>query len=359
MKKVLVINPGSTSTKIALYNGVKELIIEGIRHPNSEIDKYESIIDQYEYRKKLIIKVLEDNGHKVSELDAVVGRGGLLNPLPDGGTYQVNSLMLEHLKAGVGGEHASNLGALIADSIASEVNIPAFIVDPVIVDEMTDIAKYTGIPEIQRKSIWHVLNQKAIAREYAKKQGKKYSELNLIIAHLGGGISVGAHKKGRTVDVNNALNGDGPFTPTRAGSIPALQLVEMALSGKYNFNDFKAMLSKKGGLIAHLGTHDALEINERIYAGEKKATDVFKAMAYNLAKEITGLIPAFDGEKCDQVILTGGLAKDDILIDNTKAYLKSSGLDITVMPGEFELEGLRDGALRVLAGEETPQEYKG
>jgi butyrate kinase len=207
--------------------------------------------------------------------------------------------------------------------------------------------------------VWHVLNQKAVAREYAESGGFKYENLNLIIAHLGGGISVAAHKKGRAVDVNNALNGDGPYTPTRAGSIPALQLVEMALSGDYTLGDFKSILSKKGGLIAHLGTHDALEINERIYSGDEKAEKVFKAMAYNLAKEITGLIPAFDGEKCDQVILTGGLAKDEILIKNTMDYLASSGLKITVIPGERELAGLRNGALRVLAGIEQAREYKG
>lgn len=356
---VLVINPGSTSTKIAVYCGSREIMVRNIDHPSDEIEVFPRIIDQYDYRKKVIIDLLREKDYDPQRLDAVVARGGLLYPLPEGGTYRVTDLMIRHLREAVQGEHASNLGAIIASAVGEALKIPAFIVDPVIVDELMPIARYTGVPEISRKSIWHVLNQKAVAREYAAGQSKRYEDMNLIVTHLGGGISVAAHRRGMAVDVNNALDGEGPFTPTRAGTVPAMQLVKLALAGNREEKDFKDMLSKKGGLLAHLGTHDAKTIDERIEAGDEKAAEVFKAMSYTIAKSITGLIPAFDGEPVDAVILTGGLARDHILVNHVKRMIAPGGLNLVVIPGERELQGLRDGALRVLAGAENPKEYRG
>jgi len=356
---VLVINPGSTSTKFALFRGDHDLITKSIDHPAEEIEGFERVIDQYNYRRDVIMNALKSEGFELDTLDAVVGRGGVLHPFPSGGTYAVNELMKEHLIQGVGGEHASNLGGLIASAIGEAIGKPSFIVDPVVVDELMPIARYTGIPEIRRRSIWHALNHKAVAREYAISLGRRYEDLRLIVAHLGGGISVAAHDRGRAVDVNNALDGDGPFTPTRAGTIPAMQLVDMALSGKYDRNHFKGILSKKGGMVSYLGTNDARDVNEMIDRGEEKAIEVFKAMAYSVAKAITGLVPAFDGCKPDQIILTGGLGRDDILVGHITKMVAPLGIGITVIPGERELKGLRDGALRVLNGDEKAKVYKG
>ncbi|RKZ26504.1 butyrate kinase [bacterium] len=352
MHRILVINPGSTSTKVGLFEDENRVWVEKISHPVEEIKKYERIIDQLDMRKQVIESFLE--GKDVKELHAVVGRGGLLKPIPSG-TYRVNERMIEDLRKGVQGEHASNLGGILAHEIGKKYNAPAFIVDPVVVDEMDEIAKVTGWPEIKRRSIFHALNHKAVARRAAKELGKRYEDVNLIVVHLGGGISAGAHKKGKVVDVNNALNGDGPFAPERAGSLPNWDLIEIVLSGKYTRDELKKKLAGKGGVVAHLGTNDMREVEERIRNGDEHATFIMQAMAYQVAKEIGALSTVLKGE-IDGIVLTGGLAYDDNFINWIKERVSFLGR-IFVYPGEDEMEALALGALRVLRGEEEAKEY--
>jgi butyrate kinase (EC 2.7.2.7) len=304
--KLLIINPGSTSTKIGVYEDEKPVLIETLRHQTEEIEKYETVADQFEFRKEVILNVLKEKNFDNNTLGAVVGRGGLLRPI-EGGTYSVNERMLQDIKAAVRGEHASNLGALIANEIAKELNVPAFIVDPVVVDEMEDIARISGIPEIERTSIFHALNQKAVAKRYAKEQGKKYEDINVIVAHMGGGVSVGAHKKGRIVDVNNALDGEGPYSPERSGGVPIGDLVRMCYSGKYTLEEMKKKITGKGGFVAYLGTNNALEVEKAALAGDPKAKLIHDAMGYQVAKEIGKCAAVLSG-KVDAIILTGGMA---------------------------------------------------
>lgn len=353
--RILVINPGSTSTKIAVFDDENEIFKVNISHPVEEIQKYPKIIDQFEFRKEVIMKELARAGIPKESLSAVVGRGGLLRPIPSG-TYAVTEKMLEDLKAEVQGEHASNLGAMIADSIAQDLNIPAFIVDPVVVDEMEEIARITGLPMIRRRSILHALNQKKVARQAAADIGKPYEELNLIVVHLGGGISVGAHKKGRIVDVNNALNGDGPFAPERAGSLPAADLVELCFSGKYTKPEIKKLLAGKGGIVAHLGTNDMRAVEEMVKNGDPKATLIIQAMAYNVAKWIGAMATVLEG-KVDAVVLTGGLAYYRYFVDLIKERCEFIA-PVYIYPGEDEMKALAEGALRVLKGEEKARIYE-
>ncbi len=347
-KKILTINPGSTSTKLALFSGEERILSSSISHTTEEISQFSKIIDQKEYRTSMVLGFLKENDFEFNTLDAVVGRGGLLTPLKSG-TYEVSHKMVDFLTT-THLEHASNLGAIIALSIAEPLGIPAYIVDPVVVDELDDIARITGIPEIERKSIFHALNQKAAAREAAKSLGKKYEECNLIVAHLGGGISVGAHKQGQVVDVNNALNGDGPFSPERAGAIPAWSLVEMATSGDYSIGQLKKKLTGGGGIVAHLGTNDLREVNKMIATGDKKAQMVFDAMAYNVAKEIASLSPVFAGN-LDAIVLTGGIAHNGEFIELLIKRVEFLA-PIKIFPGEDEMVALCRGGLRVLCNEE-------
>lgn len=353
--RILAINPGSTSTKIAIYDNEKEVFETTLRHSNEEIDKYEKITDQYDFRKDVILGALSENDINLTKLSAVVGRGGLLKPIK-GGTYRVNDLMIQDLIAAQMGEHASNLGGMIANEIANQLNIPAFIVDPVVVDEMEDVARISGMPEIPRKSIFHALNQKAVARRYAKEKGRAYNELNLIVAHLGGGISVGAHEKGRVIDVNNALDGEGPFSPERTGGLPVGDLAKLCFSGKYSHTDIKKMIKGKGGLVAYLGTNDGRDVVKMIESGDENAKLIFEAMAYQVAKEIGSCAAILKG-KVDAVILTGGLAYGEMLTTWIKDRVSFIS-DVIIYPGEDEMSALALGGLRVLREEETPQEYK-
>lgn len=355
MYRMLIINPGSTSTKIAVYDGLEPVFVETLRHSAEELAPYSTIFDQYEFRKNVIIKAVEDKGVELSSLNAVVGRGGLLKPI-EGGTYSVNEKMLEDLKIGVQGQHASNLGGVIAYEIAKTYNIPSFIVDPVVVDEMHDVARISGMPEIERKSIFHALNQKAVAKRYAKEKGVKYEDLNLIVAHMGGGISVGAHKKGRIVDVNNALDGEGPFSPERSGGVPVGDLVKMCFSGKYTQDEIKKKITGKGGLVAYLGTNDGREVKKMMDEGNKEAELLYKAMAYQVAKEIGSCAAVLKGE-VDAVILTGGLAYGEEYVSWIKERVSFIS-PVVVYPGEDEMLALAEGGLRVLKGEETAKEYK-
>ncbi|WIV13315.1 butyrate kinase [Proteiniborus sp. MB09-C3] len=352
--RLLVINPGSTSTKIAVFHDEGLVLEETLRHSNEELADYTTIFDQYQFRKSIILKILDEKGINITELSAIVGRGGLLKPIP-GGTYSVNNKMLEDLRKGVLGEHASNLGGVIANEIASGLNIPSYIVDPVVVDEMEDIARISGMPDIERISIFHALNQKAVARRFAKDKNRKYEDLNLIVAHLGGGISVGAHKKGKVVDVNNALDGEGPFSPERSGGLPVGDLAKLCYSGKYTLTEMKKKIKGCGGLVAYLGTNDAKKVYEMIEAGDEKAKLVFEAMAYQVAKEIGALSTVLEGQ-VDGIILTGGIAYNNMFTSWIRERVGFIA-DVVVYPGEDELIALAEGGLRVLRGEEKAKEY--
>ncbi len=345
---ILAINPGSTSTKIAMFRGEEKKMAQAISHPADELARFKKIIDQQEFRERVILEFLAANAFNLGQLAAVVGRGGLLTPM-ESGTYLVTPQMVDYLKQN-SLEHASNLGALLASRIAAQAGVPAYIVDPVVVDEMEEVARITGIPEIRRISIFHALNQKAAAREAAKKLGKKYEACNLIVAHLGGGISVGAHRRGRVVDVNNALNGDGPLAPERAGSLPAWSLVELALSGKYDTAALKKKITGGGGIVAHLCTNDMRRVKEMVKNGDRRAQLVYQAMAYTVAKSIGALAAVLEGA-VDAIVLTGGIAFDQDFIADLRRHVEFLA-PVLVLPGEDEMAALVQGALRVLRGEE-------
>jgi butyrate kinase len=351
---ILVINPGSTSTKVAVFRDKEPVFTETLRHSTEELSKYKSIIDQFEFRTQAILNMLKEKGISLSEIDAIVGRGGLLKPI-ESGTYIVNEKMIEDLKKAERGEHASNLGGIIAYTLAKEHNIPAYIVDPVVVDELEDIARITGMPEIEKSSIFHALNQKAIARRLAADLNKKYEEVNLIIAHLGGGISIGAHKHGRVVDVNDALNGEGPFSPERAGGLPVLDLVKLCYSGKYTYQEMKKKLIGQGGVVAHLGTNDVREVYKKIKEGDKKAELVLEAMAYQTAKEIGAMAVVLKGH-VDAIGITGGIAYNEDFVKRISERVKFIA-PVYVYPGEDEMLALAQGAYRVLSGEEKAKMY--
>lgn len=354
--KILTINPGSTSTKIAVFIDENQIFEETLRHDVDVIGKFKSIVDQYEFRKEIIINALEKNNIKIQELDAVVGRGGLLKPI-ESGTYEVNEAMLNDLKQAKYGEHASNLGALISYEIAKSIGKKAYIVDPVVVDELDDVARISGLNLIERRSVLHALNQKAVARRFANETHKKYEDLNLIVTHLGGGVSVGAHRKGRIVEVANALDGDGPFSPERTGGLPVGDLISLCFSGKYTKEEIKKMLVGKGGLVSYLGTNDAREVVKMIQNGDKYAELIFYAMAYQISKEIGACAAVLKGE-VDQIILTGGIAHNEIFTNWIKEMVGFIA-PITIYPGEDELKALALGGLRVLKDEEKAKEYIG
>ena len=355
MTRLLVINPGSTSTKIAVFDNEDIVFEETLRHSTEEICKFDKIYDQYEFRKNIIIDSLSKHNVSLDSLEGVVGRGGLLKPI-EGGTYEVNETMLEDLKSGYLGEHASNLGGIIAYEIGKETGKRAFIVDPVVVDEMQEVARISGLKEIERKSIFHALNQKAVARECAKSINKNYEDLNLIIAHIGGGVSVGAHKKGRVIDVANALDGDGPFSPERAGGLPVGDMVKLCFSGDYSHDEVKKMLKGKGGLVSYLGTNDGIEVSKRIENGDKYAELIYKAMAYQISKEIGALATVLKG-KVDAILITGGIAHDSEFvswIEESVSFIAK----VYTYPGEDEMQALAEGGLRVLRGGEKAKIYK-
>jgi len=353
-KHVLAINPGSTSTKIAIFLDEEKVLGQSISHTAEELAPFPRIIDQHHFRQEVILGFLKQNNFDIKQLAAVVGRGGLLGPMASG-TYLVNDEMTAYLKT-TRIEHASNLGALLASDIARPVGIDAFIVDPVTVDEMTPLARITGLPEIPRISIFHALNQKAAAREAAKKLGKPYESCRLIVAHLGGGISVGAHIDGKVVDVNNALNGDGPFAPERAGSLPSWSLVELATSGRYDQATLKKMITGKGGIVAHLHVNDMRKVEDMVKAGDAEAIVIFEAMAYNVAKEIGALAAVLEG-KIDAIVLTGGIAFDTYFVELIRRRVEFMA-KLIILPGEDEMTALAQGALRVLRKEEKPRQWK-
>lgn len=352
--KILVINPGSTSTKIAVYSDEKVVFEKTLRHTVDEIEKYDTIFDQYPFRKKVIEEALQENKIDIKELKAVVGRGGLLKPI-EGGTYEVNYRMLEDLKIGVMGEHACNLGGVLAHEIAIEAKAPAFIVDPVVVDELDDISRISGMPEIERKSIFHALNQKAVARRFAKEKRANYEDMNLIVAHLGGGISIGAHRKGKVVDVNNALDGEGPFSPERSGGLPVGDLIRMCFSGKYTKEQMIKKVKGKGGFVSYLGTNDFREVEKKVAENDKYTKLIYDAFVYQVAKEIGKCAAVLRGN-VDAIILTGGIAYNKTFTSDLSDIV-SFIAKIAVYPGEDELLALAQGGLRVLKGEEKAKVY--
>jgi butyrate kinase len=345
---ILAINPGSTSTKFSLFEEEKLLFEKTLRHSSEELKLFDKITDQFHFRKDLIMNELSARKIDLGKIAAVVGRGGLVKPI-ESGIYKVNQKMKDDLTTGVMGQHASNLGGLIADDIAASLCCAsAFIVDPVVVDELQPVARLSGHPEIKRISIFHALNQKAVSRIYAGSKGKNYEELNLIVAHMGGGISVGAHKKGKVVDVNNALDGDGPFSPERSGSLPAGPLADLCFSGRFSRTEIKAMLTGKGGMMAYLGTNNFIEVCKMANNGDEKAILISNAAAYQVGKEIGAMAAVLDG-KVDAIILTGGMAHEESFIDRIRAMVIFIA-EVVVYPGEDELKALAYNGLLALDG---------
>ena len=356
--KILSINPGSTSTKIAIFEGDSEKFTQEIQHSPEELAPFEGqpITTQFQFRKNAIQAFLGANGISIEDLDAVSGRGGLLHPIPHG-TFNVNERMVEDLKNGVLGEHASNLGGLIARDLVGDTDKPAFIVDPVVVDEAAERVKITGMKAIRRKVISHALNQIATAHKYAEDNETFYEKLNLIVCHMGGGISIGAHKNGRYIDANDGLDGEGPFSPQRSGSLPVGAFMKLVLSGQYSPAELKLLIKGKGGLIDLLGTSNLVELGKQYLAGNEQIRSVLDAQAYQISKWISSMLPAFDGEKVDQILLTGGMARAEFLVGEIRHLLKAFGCGITVYPGENEMSALAKGAIRVLSGKESAKEY--
>jgi butyrate kinase len=351
---ILVINPGSTSTKVAIFKDTENVLQKNLNHSTQELDKYETIADQFEYRRNIILDWLKEEGYETSQLKAVVGRGGLLKPMPSG-TYKVTDVMIEDLRVGVQGEHASNLGGIIAKSIGDIEGIESYIVDPVAVDEFNDVARISGIPHLKRRSLLRALNINAVAHNVAKNKGKKVTELNLLIAHLGGGISVVPLKRGKMIDANNASE-MGPFSPERTGGLPVRQLVKMCFSGDYTYPEVKKKIRGKGGLMAYLGTNDAREAVEMIENGDKKADLIFQGMGYQIAKEIGGMSVALEGD-IDAIVLTGGMAYSEMLTDYIKDMVGFIA-PVIIQPGENEMRALNEGVLRVISGEEVAKIYE-
>lgn len=353
---LLVINPGSTSTKIAVFQDEEALLEQTLRHSAEDLKQFDSVIDQRLFRKGIILECLSEQGFPLEKFSAVVGRGGSLKPIV-GGTYVVNELMVSDLTSGVQGQHASSLGGIIAKEIASQTGVPAYIVDPITVDEMAPEARISGLPEIERRSVWHALNQKAVARQAAKELGKNYLEANFVVVHLGGGISVAAHLRGRAVDTNNALNGDGPFSPERAGGLPVGDLVKLCFSGKFTEAEINKKIVGQGGLVAYLGTNDGQAIQKRILAGDEEAKLVYKAMACQIAKEIGVAATVLKGDVA-AIVLSGGLAHDRTFLIPWIEERVSFIAPVKVYPGEFEMLALAQGGLRALTGVEAAREYR-
>lgn len=351
---ILTINPGSTSTKVALFKG--ESFIKGgsLSHSIDEIKSFEKVTDQYEFRMNIILKWLEDEGIDTGSLEAVVGRGGILKSIP-GGTYKITDRMIEDLKSGEREEHASNLGGIIARGIAQMQGIPSFIADPVAVDEYEEIARLSGLSEIKRRSLVHALNVKAVSRRVASKHGKNIEDMNLVVAHLGGGITIAPVKGGRIIDANNANEG-GPFSPERSGGVPAGDLIRLCYSGKYSMKEIKRKTVGEGGTVGYLCTNDAREIEKRIDNGDVKAKKVFEAMCYQISKEIIAMATVLYG-RVDAIVLTGGLAYSQRLVELVSERVKFAA-PVEVVPGEDEMLALAQGAVRVLKGEEKAKIYE-
>ena len=351
--KILAINPGSTSTKVAYFENLRCVSSRSLQHNSRELSGFAFVIGQYDLRRKAIADYIKDMDIKPESLSAVAGRGGLLKPLR-GGTYRVGSTMLDDLRTGKYGEHASNLGALLAYDIAEPVKIPAYIVNPVVVDELWPVARYSGLPSIKRKSVFHALNHKSAARKAAAQIGKKYEDARLVVAHMGGGISVAAHLNGNAVDVSNGLE-EGAFSPERSGGLPVLQLAELCFRGGYTYDQVKKQLVGRGGLVSYLGTSDCVEICDMAAAGNQEAASVLEAMSYQISKEIGAYSVVLSGQ-VDAVVLTGGLAHSTMITDSISEKVKFIA-PVRIFPGEDEMLALAEGVQQVLNGSEQELEY--
>lgn len=352
---ILAINPGSTSTKIAVFKNKEQIFTRNIKHSNEELAPFKKITDQFEFRKDMILRVLKEEDINMNTIHIVMGRGGLIRPIPSG-VYAINEKMKEDLRNSPFGEHASNLGGLIADYIAHELpNAKAYIANPVVVDELEDVARISGHPLFQRHSIFHALNQKATARRHAELQNKKYEEVNLIVAHLGGGISVGAHKEGRVIDVNHAIGGEGPFSPERSGTLPIIDLVKLCYSGEYTLEEMNKILIGQGGLTAYLGTNSAYEVEQMVKNGDEKATLIYDAMAYQVSKTIGGMAAVLEGN-IDGILITGGVAYDKWFCEQIRKRVHRFA-PVFIYPGENEMEALAMNGYRVIRGETEGKEY--
>lgn len=353
--KILAVNPGSTSTKIAVYHNAKPVFLKNIIHDPEALSKYKRISDQYEFRKEIILKELQDSHISISIIEAIVGRGGLIRPI-ESGVYNINDRLRNDLMEGLMGEHASNLGGLIAHDLAKDLpGCKAFIADPVVVDELQDVARIAGHPLFQRFSIFHALNQKATARAYSRLMNHKYDELNLIIAHMGGGISVGAHRKGKVIDVNQALDGEGPFSPERSGTLPAGALAKLCMDGKHTLDEIKKIITGEGGYVAYMGTNSAYEVELLAQDGDDKARLIQDAMSYQIGKEIAAMCAVLHGE-VDAIILTGGISHNPMVVEYIKKMV-SFIAPVVIYPGEDEMHALAMNGLMVLKGEIKPKDY--
>ncbi len=353
-RPILVINPGSTSTKVAVFEESRRVLEYTVSHSSEALAGFATIASQYSFRRKAILDALGGKGFDLGSLAAVVGRGGLLRPIP-GGAYRVNQAMKDDLSAAKYGEHASNLRALIADDIASSLGIPSFIADPVVVDELSDLARISGHALFARKSIFHALNQKAVSRRLAKERGKRYEDMNIIVAHMGGGVSVGLHEKGRVVDVNQALNGEGPFSPERSGTLPAGDLVKLCFSGRYSEKEVLRMITGAGGLVSFLGTNDMRDAETLHRQGDPKGSLYYRAFIYQVGKAIGALAAAACG-KVDGIILTGGIAYGKEVVEGL-TEMCSFIAPVVAYPGEGELEALAQAGYGALDGSIPVLEY--
>ena len=354
--RLLVINPGSTSTKIGIFENEDMKHEDVVRHTKGELEKFESIVEQKDMRLTFILETLQEKGYDIAMFDAIVGRGGLVEPI-DSGVYLVNERMLNDLEHSSAATHASSLGGIMAAELAARVQKRAYVVDPVVVDEMDPYAKLTGMPGIERRSVFHALNQKAVARRCAKEMGRQYEDCRLIVAHMGGGITVGAHRYGRVIDVNDGLSGEGPFSPERTGGIPAEPLIRMCFSGAYTEKELIDRVTRAGGMGAYLGTNDLRACERLIKEGDDYAVLVLESMAYQVSKEIGAMVAVLEG-RVDAIVLTGGLAYSNRFTGAIKNRV-SLIAPVRVYPGEDELRALAEGVLRVLRGEERAKEYDG
>ncbi len=353
--RILAINPGSTSTKIAVYSNNKPVFLKDIRHDVNKLGEFKRISDQFKFRKEIILEELKDSHINIETINAIIGRGGLIRPI-ESGVYRINDTLKKDLKEATLGEHASNLGGLIADDIARDLpGCQAFIADPVVVDELEDVARISGHPEFKRMSIFHALNQKATARSYARLMNRRYEELNLVIAHMGGGISVGAHRHGRVIDVNQALDGEGPFSPERSGTLPAGPLAKLCFEGKHTLDEIKKMITGRGGYMAYLKTNNAYEVELMAEEGDEKARLIQDAMSYQIGKEIAAMCAVLHGE-VDAIILTGGISHNPMVVEYVKKMV-SFIAPVVIYPGEDEMHALAMNALLVLKGEIDAKDY--
>lgn len=352
---ILAINPGSTTTKIAVYKNTNPVFLKTIKHDTDALKKFPTIADQHDFRKKVILDELTTADIQLEQIKVIVGRGGLIKPI-ESGIYEVNENMVRDLTNSPIGEHASNLGGLIASEIAKSLpNAKAYIADPVVVDELSPLARVSGHPLFERKSVFHALNQKSVARTHARSVMKTYEEMNLIVVHLGGGITIGAHENGKVVDVNQGLDGEGPFSPERSGSLPVGDLVNLCFSGKYTKEEIKKMITGEGGLVAFLGTNSAYDVEINAMNGDKKSKFYFDAMAYQVSKAIGSMCPVLKG-KVDAILITGGIAHSTYFINEIIERVHRIA-PVHVYPGEDEMRALAMNGLRVVQGEVIPKVY--